>query len=445
MSVKPIALTVALAAVLPSPLYGQTQTPCAKPDGGVLELNRIVQISDAVKNGYSIKLSAGQGVIVDLVDPSSLMVMDAATAAAEGAAAAATDAAISAADAAADTSMDAAAAADSMTMADAEVITAEKAIRICRLSDGLQLAPGKADRAFDDTGSEEQNTSDGYRLTFNAPAAQDYIVDIAALLAKRTDTLAVPIEIFVRERPVASNAEVRRLDDSKNASGNKSWTINAPYDGTVFGPIYSFSGSAGQQITLSLIDKNAGKFDPFLRMATPSTQSSIDLVVADDDGAGSPNAKLVRTLTETGLYRVQVGGFGEKSDYELKLSIGEPPQAKTRKLALGRQENGKLEANELFELNIVAGRTYTVSAKFDDNPDSAPAIDVLVENPLRPVTGIFGNEGAHASIASGVTTMESTNAAKFIATAKGKIFVRVLSYDFTMESGGFTISVTESR
>ncbi len=84
--------------------------------------------------------------------------------------------------------------------------------------------------------------------------------------------------------------------------------------------LYTFNGTAGQQISLAM---NSATVDSFLTLHTPSGTGSIE----DDDGGGSPNARIpagsgTYTLPETGLYTIEASSLNsaEVGDYTLILT-----------------------------------------------------------------------------------------------------------------------------
>jgi len=83
---------------------------------------------------------------------------------------------------------------------------------------------------------------------------------------------------------------------------------------------YTFSGTAGQQISIAM---NSTAVDPYLVLHTPSGTGSLD----DDDGGGSPNARIpagsaLLTLPETGTYTIEASSFNsfEVGAYTLVLT-----------------------------------------------------------------------------------------------------------------------------
>jgi len=83
--------------------------------------------------------------------------------------------------------------------------------------------------------------------------------------------------------------------------------------------IYTFSGTAGQQISIAM---NSAAVDSYLILHTPSGEGSLD----DDNSGGDPNARIPETglftLPETGTYTIEASSFNsfEVGAYTLVLT-----------------------------------------------------------------------------------------------------------------------------
>jgi hypothetical protein len=87
------------------------------------------------------------------------------------------------------------------------------------------------------------------------------------------------------------------------------------------GDVYTFSGTRGQVVNISVTVDNSSSLDPYLRIYDPDNLLS----VVDDDGGGYPNALLTYELPADGEYRLVVTSFGGMSsgEYTLAISQGE--------------------------------------------------------------------------------------------------------------------------
>jgi hypothetical protein len=82
---------------------------------------------------------------------------------------------------------------------------------------------------------------------------------------------------------------------------------------------YSFSGTSGQQVTISL----SATFDAFLFLLDPNATPA----ATDDDGGGGTNSRIVFTLTSTGTWFIAANAFDPNTfgAYTLTLTCGSAP------------------------------------------------------------------------------------------------------------------------
>ncbi len=90
-------------------------------------------------------------------------------------------------------------------------------------------------------------------------------------------------------------------------------------DGSLYDE-YTFSGSSGQQITISLISQD---FDPYLILLDPQGRRISE---NDDVSRNNRNSRLVITLPSTGTYTVVANSYesGRNGEYEIKIEAGAP-------------------------------------------------------------------------------------------------------------------------
>ena len=88
--------------------------------------------------------------------------------------------------------------------------------------------------------------------------------------------------------------------------------------------LYSFSGFAGQQISMSM---NSTAIDSYLILHTPSGTGSL----VDDDSGGSNNARIpasgMLTLPESGIYTIEASSSGPGEAGNYTLTVVGPVQA----------------------------------------------------------------------------------------------------------------------
>ncbi|CAN5827667.1 hypothetical protein BH23CYA1_BH23CYA1_16430 [soil metagenome] len=93
-------------------------------------------------------------------------------------------------------------------------------------------------------------------------------------------------------------------------------------DGSLYDE-YTFAGSSGQQITISLISQD---FDPYLILLDPQGRR---IGENDDVSRNNRNSRLVITLPSTGTYTAVANSYesGKTGQYEIKIEAGESPVA----------------------------------------------------------------------------------------------------------------------
>jgi hypothetical protein len=128
-----------------------------------------------------------------------------------------------------------------------------------------------------------------------------------------TATLAPTEAPVTQATPAASSAPIPLLQPGSppNATVNGTLTTAAP------SAVYSFPGSLGQIVDITLISTD---FDAYLELRGPDGAS----LATDDDSAGSLNARIQSfALPVAGQYEIQVGSFAgnAQGDYNLLLMV----------------------------------------------------------------------------------------------------------------------------
>lgn len=85
------------------------------------------------------------------------------------------------------------------------------------------------------------------------------------------------------------------------------------------GDVYTFNGSAGQTLIISVTSSEGSSLDGYLRVYGPDNT----LVAYDDDGAGFPNAELTFEVPSSGNYRFVVTSFAGSSSGEYTLAVAQ--------------------------------------------------------------------------------------------------------------------------
>lgn len=152
-----------------------------------------------------------------------------------------------------------------------------------------------------------------------------------------------------------------------------------PVGGEHFSDAYTFSGTAGQQISIAM---SSSAFDTFLHLVAPNGS----VLTTNDDGGGGTNSRIPATsgfltLPSTGTYTIQASSFSANTSgsYTLTLTIQTPGGCGSSvPIAFGQTINGTLsngdcvlEDNSLFDVYTFNGTTgqqisiFMSSATFD--------------------------------------------------------------------------------
>ncbi|HMJ08939.1 MAG TPA: FG-GAP-like repeat-containing protein [Pyrinomonadaceae bacterium] len=143
---------------------------------------------------------------------------------------------------------------------------------------------------------------------------------LADIIAKKAET--GPFVLLTPEDLAGYSAE--NLGDPCNTAAPITFgqTINGSLAGTdcqlddsTYADFYTFNGTSGQQVTISL---NSSAFDAYLGLANMSGT----FVIEDDDSGGGTNARIAATLPETGAYIILANSVFPNSfgGYSLNLS-----------------------------------------------------------------------------------------------------------------------------
>lgn len=84
-------------------------------------------------------------------------------------------------------------------------------------------------------------------------------------------------------------------------------------DGSLF-RIHSFSGRAGQRVTINL---ESDEFDTYLILMCPSRE----IVAQNDDASGTTNSSITVTLDQTGEYYVVANGYDQNSRGRYRVTV----------------------------------------------------------------------------------------------------------------------------
>lgn len=147
-----------------------------------------------------------------------------------------------------------------------------------------------------------------------------------------------------------------------------------PMDNSLF-DAYTFEGKAGQQVA---IEMSSQEIDPYLILLSPGGEE----VAQDDDSGGSPNAKMVVSLPESGIYTLIANSYagGQSGTYRLTLqtaATGNPNSSSSRGRTPILQETGELRTGDrtlpnddsffdAYTFEGRAGQTITITLESED-------------------------------------------------------------------------------
>ncbi len=205
---------------------------------------------------------------------------------------------------------------------------------------------------------------------------------------------------------------------------------------------YSFTGQAGDRVTISL-NRTGGNLDPFLALADATGRE----LVVDDDGGGGQNALINSfTLPADGDYIIVATRFeraqGRTSgDYQLTLTVARgavipttpTPTPDARRIEYGIPAGGVMteeRASILFSFEGRAGEIVTIAMNRVDG-DLDPFVDLLDGN-LRVIRSDDDSGGERNALIEA-----------FTLPATGVYYIRATRFSGNLPTmGGFTLEVT---
>lgn len=376
------ALSLAAALV---PLSQAWAAPCATSSAMPLEMGRIAEVAPGAARSFTLRLDAGEGVIVDLS-----VIAPEARSAGQG---------------------------------EGESVAAavSRSLALCNAR-GALLAPLPGE-VFEKGGSAT-TTEDGERLRFVAPSAGQYVISVAAGDAPR--------ELLVRRRKISSTQ-----------SPVIAATLDAEQSGIVSSSspmVFSFAGTAGQWVELKSTSEN----DTVLRLAGPDRAGAYSVIAENDDSDGL-NPVIRRKLPVAGTYYLQVDSLAEEAgEFTLALKrIDAPkPPPPPAPLRTGATMAGRLADGDdvrLYALTVAAGRSYRLelTAPYDG------VVAIGLANPVEPEDGGSGPDAGFAEVKAQDANLSGTERLNFTARASGQLLVKVKSFGIGDTDGGYTLTATD--
>lgn len=155
-----------------------------------------------------------------------------------------------------------------------------------------------------------------------------------------------------RYKGVGDSDDDRTISYGQTVNG----TISPAYDRDT----YYFNGSTGDTITIRMEKTSGGYLDTYLELWKGSS-----LIGVDDDGGPGLNSRVVRTLSQSGTYRIVARGYWNSTGaYTLRLtkeSAHDPDDY--RWLAYGRTLGGTINPSndhDIYYFSGTAGRVISI-------------------------------------------------------------------------------------
>jgi hypothetical protein len=371
-----LALAIFGAALIPA----AAQAACEGANAKALSIGTAEAVAPGAARAYTVDLSAGQGIYVDL----------------------STLAPAAAHDEDDDEHSEAAPTRD-LALCDAR---------------GSPLVP-LAGEVFEKGGSVS-DIPDGRRLRFVAPAAGRYRIAVAAA--------GTPREILVRTRELGAPG-------SSGITATALGRVETADVSSKMQRVFSFPGTAGQWVELKSTSDN----DTVLRLAGPNRQGNYSQIAENDDSDGL-NPVIRRKLPVTGTYYLQVDALGDETKeftLTLKAVAAPPPPAPPAALRVGSTISGRLSGEDdskLYLLPVVAGHNYRIdlTAPYDG------VVAIGLPNPIEPDDGDDASAG-FASVKQQDTGTTGTEHLNFTARSSGQLLVQVKSFGIGETDGSYRL------
>ncbi|HKG11792.1 MAG TPA: S8 family serine peptidase [Pyrinomonadaceae bacterium] len=285
------------------------------------------------------------------------------------------------------------------------------------------LGPGGAEVASDDDGGGGTNSripaSSGF---FTLPSSGTYTIQATSFSAATSGTYTLGLTAQTADNCAA----VTPISFGQTLGGSLSGTDCRLADNSSFDK-YSFSGTAGQQVSISM---SSSAFDTFLILLKPDGSP----LASDDDGGGGTNSRIPAssgtiTLPTTGTYIVYANSFsaGVTGAYSLTLT-GQTPggSCPSSGISLGQTVGGTLSGSDcqlsdgsLFDsytFSGTAGQQISVSM-------SSPTFDTYLLL-LRPDNTLLaedddggGGTNSRMPASSGTITLPATGTYRILANS----------------------------
>lgn len=163
----------------------------------------------------------------------------------------------------------------------------------------------------------------------------------------------------VEELPPPARAVPRAVRSGEPVSGSlQEGDAVDDADETLY-DVYTFSGSAGQRLDITL---TSDKFDTFLRLGQMRA-GVLTTLAEDDDAGGGTNSRIQVTLPADGEYTIRASALSEGERGAYTLRIVERPEPAATPIHAGRSVRGTLDENDPVTEDNAAYDLYVLRAR----------------------------------------------------------------------------------
>jgi outer membrane protein assembly factor BamB len=199
---------------------------------------------------------------------------------------------------------------------------------------------------------------------------------------QRTARIVVGGQVFNIVQSGGGPCTATPITIGQTVNGNLT-TSDCPADDGTFYDVYSFSGTAGQRISISM---SSNQFDTFLILNRPDGS----VLAVNDDGGGGTNSRIPPngfiTLPVTGTYTIYANAFDPDNTTGAYTLLISPPVVRTLTVASSNPNSGIVIELNQSDNNGLRDGTTQFTRTFDQNttvilnaPGSAPGGNIFLK------------------------------------------------------------------
>jgi hypothetical protein len=168
-------------------------------------------------------------------------------------------------------------------------------------------------------------------LIFTAPRAGEYVIRATPLTSDGEGAYTLKLD----EAPPPLPTTPIRLGETVGGELTKNDGVN---DGGARADAYAFTATAGQRVEVTM---KSDAFDAYLELFDPSGES----IAQNDDGGDGTNSRLIATLKEAGVYRIEARALGADPTGAYRLALAEAePEPEPTPLPFATLTQGEIRA-----------------------------------------------------------------------------------------------------